>query len=161
MKASIVWLVTSVAATAGIEIVRYRYKKKENGTYPVGKMIAKVLEQAVIILLSAIFALNITNTSEENRIKQQAAGIMRASSNELADVIETVWAGTQYEDKTYLKQMVKDITISKRALDMRDIMFSDSIIIYLEPNMIGNISKFEAYYDVCWQNIRTLIDVPD
>lgn len=153
-------MIASVVAGIAIEVWRYKSGKKENHQLTRGKIISDALEQALIIFLSAIFALWITNISETNRIKNQTKEILKASENELETVINAIWGGAIMNDQVYLGQLYTLVNY-ERVLDLRNIIFSDSVFIHLEPLLAANISRFETNYERDFQTLKTLLDESD
>lgn len=156
----IVSMIVSVVAGVGVEIWRYRSEKKENEKLPRGKIISDALEQALIIFLSAVFALWITNLSETGKIKNQTKAILSASEDELESVIYAVSGGAAFGDQTFIGQLYTLVNY-ERVLDLRDIMFNESIFIHLDPVLAANISRFEANHERFFQELIPLLEEPD
>ena len=156
----IISMIVSVVAGVGVEIWRYRALKKEEEKTSKGKIVAEALEQAIIIFLSAIFALWLTNLSENIKIKDQTKKVLYASSDELETTIDMISGGVVFGDQAFIGQLYSLVKY-ERILDMREFMFNESIFMNLDPIIASNITRFEANYEMDFNTLKLLLDNPD
>ena len=105
--------------------------KQEEGKTSRGKIVAEALEQAIIIFLSAVVALWLTNLSENIKIKDQTKKVLYESAREMERVIRNVATGATDED-SFVGMLYTTLNYD-RTLDMRDFMYNESIFINLDP----------------------------
>lgn len=133
--------------------------KQEEGKTSRGKIVAEALEQAIIIFLSAVVALWLTNLSENIKIKDQTKKVLYESAREMERVIRNVATGATDED-SFVGMLYTTLNYD-RTLDMRDFMYNESIFINLDPILASGITRFEANYERAFNRLKYLLDNPD
>ena len=156
----VVFVVVSIAiAFILIEVFKYRSKKREDPNKTWKSVVAKCLEELLIIFVSALVALSMTNYLENSNRKDQIIKVLDVAEEEWQGVLTQVSGGSVHavssmtqeglgeeekqEKAEYLLKMFAMGCERHVYLDLGDYLFKDSVIDLVDPKIAASIASFE------------------